>query len=457
MTSTAGVSPIMLRLSDYVAAALERPLPPEVVEKTKHHILDTVAAMVSGSRLKPGVLAVQFARAQGGTPEALVVASDVVTTAINAAMVNGFLSHADETDDSHAPSLTHPGCAIVPAALAVAEREHASGEALIRAVALGYDVGCRIARGMSRGSGRVEGHSSHAIGGQFGAAAAASALARLASRQVRSVLAYAAQQASGITSWMRDPEHVEKAFVFAGMGARNGVTAATFVQSGFTGEEDAFSGPDNFLDLFCPDAAGLNGWVESLGSHYEISVANIKKHPVGSPIQAAAEALTALVAEHRLTSENVRTVEVHLPPQGLRIVDNRAMPDINCQYIMAAILLDGRLTFQAAHSPERMEDPKVRAVESRVTLVPSPAFKDMERQRPALVRVHMANGQVIENYVAAIRGTADNPMHRDEVAAKAVDLMEGVMGKQRSHAIVTQIWELEQVKNVRDLRPILRD
>ncbi len=103
---------IMSRLSAYIAAAGERQLPEAVSEKAKHHILDTMAAMVSGSRLKPGKLAIQFIHTQGGTPEAQIIGANFLTTAINAAMTNGYMAHADETDDSHAPSLTHPGCAI---------------------------------------------------------------------------------------------------------------------------------------------------------------------------------------------------------------------------------------------------------------------------------------------------------------------------------------------------------
>ena len=255
----------MERLSTYISTALERPLPPEVAETTKHNVLDTLAAMVSGSRLKPGELATRFVRSQGGAPEALVVGSDVVTTAVNAAMANAMLAHADETDDSHAPSLTHPGCAIVPAALAVAERENASGEALLRAVALGYDVGCRIGRMMGPRTERVRGHATHSIGPMFGAAAAG--LTRLDPQGVRYCLAYVAQQASGITSWARDSEHVEKAFVFGGMGARNGVTAALFVQAGLTGEEDVFRGGSNFLEVFCPLSDEFPQWVESLGNY----------------------------------------------------------------------------------------------------------------------------------------------------------------------------------------------
>jgi 2-methylcitrate dehydratase PrpD len=115
-----------------------------VSEKTKHHVLDTLAAMVSGSRLLPGRKAISYVKSLGGAKEACVVGSRIVTNAVNAALANGMCAHADETDDSHAASLTHPGCGVVPAALAMAEREQRGGAALLRAVALGYDVGCRL-------------------------------------------------------------------------------------------------------------------------------------------------------------------------------------------------------------------------------------------------------------------------------------------------------------------------
>ena len=159
---------IMDRLSCYIADAKDRGLPAPVSEKAKHHILDTLAAIVSGSRLKTGELAIKFIQTQGGTAECQVVGSKFLTTAINAAMVNGFSAHADETDDSHAPSFTHPGCAIIPAALAMAERENSSGEAFLRAVVLGYDVSSRIARVMSLVPCQIQGFSTHAIGPLFG-------------------------------------------------------------------------------------------------------------------------------------------------------------------------------------------------------------------------------------------------------------------------------------------------
>src|SRR4051812_14263704 len=130
-------------LSDYIAGALARPLPHAVAEKARHHVLDTVAAMVSGSRLPPGVMAIGYAASLGGVPEASVVGASLRTSAVNAALANGMLAHANETDDSHAPSRTHPGCAVIPAALAAAERKHAPREQFLRAAGVGYHVGAR--------------------------------------------------------------------------------------------------------------------------------------------------------------------------------------------------------------------------------------------------------------------------------------------------------------------------
>ena len=95
-------------------------LPSEVASRARQHVLDTIAAMVSGSALPPGRLAIRYIQGQAGAQQARVIGSPLLTTAVNAALANGIMAHADETDDSHAPSSTHPGCAIVPAALAMA-------------------------------------------------------------------------------------------------------------------------------------------------------------------------------------------------------------------------------------------------------------------------------------------------------------------------------------------------
>src|ERR1700722_1059075 len=170
------ISAPMRQLSAYIAGALARPLPRPVVEKARQHVLDTLAAMISGTQLLPGRLAIAYVSTLGDTGQSSVVGTRLLTSPIHAALANGMLAHADETDDSHAASRTHPGCAVVPAALSVGESVRASGEGLLRAVVLGYDVATRVNYALGPDALAEAAISTHSVGGTFGAGAAAGAL-----------------------------------------------------------------------------------------------------------------------------------------------------------------------------------------------------------------------------------------------------------------------------------------
>src|SRR5262252_7784516 len=337
------------RLARYMAHARERRLPPEVARETRHRILDTLAAIVSGAHLKPGEMAIKYARSQGGAAEATVVATDIRTTAINAALANAMLAHADETDDFEPVTKAHPGSSVVPAALAMAERDRCSGLELLNAVALGYDVCCRFLMALGPDHVRATHRSAEGTSSTLGAAAAAASLARLDEKGMRHALSYAAQQVSGLWSWVRDSEHVEKAFDFSGMGARNGVTAAIMVQAGFSGVWDVLEGEHNMLEALSPSPKGSE-MVKDLGSHFFVTETAIKPYPVGYPIQSALDAFFALHRQHALTVDNVEHITVRLPEDGARIVDNRSMPDVNCQHMIAMALVDGKITFASTRS-----------------------------------------------------------------------------------------------------------
>jgi 2-methylcitrate dehydratase PrpD len=450
------VSPVMQRLAEYIAQAPRKRLPDAVAEKTKHHVLDTIAAMVSGARLPPGKKAISFIRTRGGVKEAGVVATGIVTSAENAALANGMLAHADETDDSHAPSLTHPGCGIVPAALAMAEREGTGGEAFLRAVALGYDVGCRLTMSLDAYQFREDGHSTHSFGPMFGAAAAAAALARLDEREVRHCLSYTAQQAAGISCWMRDEEHIEKAFDFGGMPARNGVAAATMVAHGFTGVDDAFSGERSFFVAYGrhPEPERL---IAGLGGTFEIMNTNIKRWSVGSPIQAPLDALDVLMREEGCKAADVERMVVRVAHQGANTTNNRAMPDICMQHLCAVMLLEGTVSFKAAHDEKRMRDARVLAVRKRIELRGDDELTKAMPSRQGIVELVLRNGTTLRHHMKAVRGTAENPMTRAEVEAKAYDLVAPVFGKARARKLCDAVWSLDALRDIRKLRALLKE
>lgn len=193
------VSPLMTTLSSYMAAAGDQPLPDDVVEKAKHHILDTFAAMISGSELPPAKAALKFARDYAGDSTATIAASKLTANPMEAALVNGMLAHSDETDDSNEFSQSHPGCAVIPAALAVGEKFGVNGTRFLRAVTLGYDIGPRVTISFGAVQFRNTSHkATHSIAGIFAAAAAAGSLAHLDPQGMRWLLDYTSQQSSGI-------------------------------------------------------------------------------------------------------------------------------------------------------------------------------------------------------------------------------------------------------------------
>jgi 2-methylcitrate dehydratase PrpD len=269
------------------------------------------------------------------------------------------------------------------------------------------------------------------------------------------MLSFTAQQASGISCWMRDGEHVEKAFDFGGMPARNGVTAATMVGHGFTGVDDVFAGERNFFVAYGrkPDPDVLT---RGLGEVYEIINTNIKRWSVGSPIQAPLDALRDLILAHQIKAADVEKVVVRVAHQAANTVDNRDMPDICMQHICAVMLIDGKVTFESSHDENRMRDRKVLALRSRLELCGDDALSAAMPSRQGIVEVSLRDGRELRHHVRAVSGTAEKPMTRAEVDEKSYDLMTTVIGKTRARKLCDAVWKLEKVRDLRALRPLLR-
>ena len=441
------------RVARYMAAARQQSLPADVLRETKHRVLDTVAAMISGAKLKPGEMAIRFARAQGGVAEASVLTTNIRTSAINAALVNAMFAHADETDDFEPVTKAHPGCSAVPAAFAVGERENASGQDFLRAVALGYDVCCRWLQALGPNHVRATHRSAEGVSATMGAAAAAASMARLDEKQMRYALSYAVQQVSGVWSWERDLEHVEKAFDFAGMGARNGVTAALMAQAGFSGVPDVLEGEHNALEAHSTQPRPEE-MAADLGKRFYVTETAIKTFSVGYPIQSALDAFITLRREHGLTPASVERVIVRLPEDGAGIVNDSAMPDVNLQYLVAVALIDGTVSFDASHSYDRMKDPQVLALKQRVQLIGDRSLMDPAAPRSANVEVRLRDGRTVNHFTRHAPGTKENPLDTTGVAAKARALIAPVLGDQKCEQVITRINTLES-SNVRALVALL--
>jgi len=336
------------------------------------------------------------------------------------------------------------------------EKFGVDGNRLIRAVVLGYDIGPRVTATLGKLQYMVATHrSTHSLSGTFGSAAAAGCAAGLNAQQMRWLLSYTAQEASGLASWQRDTDHIEKAFDFGGMPARNGVTAALLVQAGGTAVDDILSGADNFLDAFKPmnDPEML---IEKLGERYEITRTDVKKWTVGAPIQAPLDALDNLFKKNRFTADQVAKVTIRVAADEATIVDNRIPPDINIQHLAAVMLLDKTVSFKSAHDVERMKDPAVLKQKAKVQLVHDQELEKLMPKRVAVVDVALTDGKMLSERVETVRGTAGNPMTREEMIAKGRDLIVPILGEDKFKRLGDMIFALESVKNVLELRPLLQ-
>ena len=152
--------------------------------------------------------------------------------------------------------------------------------------------------------------------------------------------------------------------------------------------------------------------------------------------------------------DNVERIVVRLPEDGARVVDNSSMPDVNCQYIIALALVDGSVSFSASHSRERMSDPQVQSVKERVQLVADRKLVDPTAPRSALMEVTLEDGRTVNHFTKFAPGTRENPLSTDALNAKVRDLIQPVLGGERTEQLIQRVNALEEVSNTRDLRPL---
>ena len=442
-------------LASYVVGTDYEKLPPDVALQGKRVILDTLGVLLADSRLKLGIIMTSVVRQLGGRPESTVVGSDFKTSCVNAALVNGTFGHGDELDDAHGPSTTHAAAVVVPAALAVAERQRTSGRELINAVVLGYDVGCRVV--LALGPQWLRQHNFHpsCIGGCFGAAAAASRLLKLNHRQTVYPLALAGSQASGVLAWMTEREHMAKSLQ-TGVAARNGVTAALLAMAGYEGPEAIFEGRFNIFEAFSNErncAAVLDG----LGARYEITRTSLKKYSAGHPIHAPLDGLLQIVNEQSLQAEDIAEITVSMASGAADIVDGRETTSISLHNILAVGVVKRKMGMEESHSEELANDPKVVDLRGRIKVVRDAELsKEYPPRQPARVAVLTKNGQMFTQYRADSPGEPTNPLSQQEIEDKFVGLAVPVVGGPNAARVVRLCNELEDLGNVASLADLLR-
>jgi 2-methylcitrate dehydratase PrpD len=435
-------------LSAFIAGASEADWPSETLELARRHILDTLASIIACHDLQPAVVARRYALGQtgglaGGSP---IFGGRERAGLIDAAFANAMAGHAAEINDYSPSAFVQPGPSIVSVSLALARARKRSGKAFLRAVIAGYELACRVPKALGNGNLRRAGLANHGIGPTFGCAAAAASLLELPQPRISDVLSLATEQASGSWQWLLDTDHIEKAFVFAGMGARNGLQAALMVEAGFTGVPNNLDRVGGWLDsaTFTGPQSDLNRayLIEDLGVRFELPLVGYKRYAAGGPTQAGVHGLLELVGQVDRTQ--IDHVLIAMPGFDVSAFREAAIPALNLPYMSALILAEGRLDFQAVQSRERMRsDPQIRALMKRVEMVADPSQDRTPRVESSRVTVTLKGGATRSVFVASVPGFPTTPLSAQEVVEKAMELLAPRIGQIQARRLIRQVDGLE--------------
>lgn len=440
-------------VAEYVAEFDVCAAPAAVLARTKTVLADTTAILLAASRGR----AVRVARSTfpfaGG--QCTVVGHGRGATAHDAALINGIGGHEIELDDSHAPSRTHPAAVIVPAALAAAEvASRASGRDLLSGIVAGYDIGARLSKAFGVQAQFDRGFHPACVCGSVAAAVAAARVLRLDERELRTCIALATSQSSGLMAWQDDSTHMVKSFQ-TGIAARNGVTAALLARNGYAGVADALGGRHSPLRSFGGPDADAALLVDELGERYEIMYTSIKLHGCGGQTHAALDALFELVAEHDLQLEDIDSLDVELAHAAIPVVHGNPLRSANVGYILA-IAASERHADHELFADERPLDSAVERLASRVAVRGSDELDaGFPARKGAVVTVRTAAGESYSARRAAPHGNPDDPLTDDELRGKFDRLAGAVLDERKRAALWFLIGELEQHEHTDDLFNLL--
>ena len=442
-------------LGDYITSSQNADIPEDIRELARRHILDTLAAIVACHNLESAQLSRNFVLAHSqGASAAPILGTKERATLLDAIMASGMTAHAAEINDFCPSAYVQPGAAIIPATLCLGDMRNVSGEQFLRAMIVGYEISCRMPKALGIRNLYTSMLACHSVGPVFGAAAAAAALIGLPEEKMAHMFSYCVEQASGSWQWMRDVDHIEKAYVFGGMPARRGTEAALFAEAGFTGIGDPFQGDPGWLNsrIFKNDKSDFKPeyLTEDLGKRFELPLVGYKRYPVGGPTQTSIELMLKFIKE--IDRRKVQKVRIEMPGGRTDTFANAEMPALNLPYLCSIILADGKLDFVAAQSRERfLNDTEIHKFMPNVEVVHDPSQEETPRVESARVTLTMDDGSKAEKYLHHVKGFPAHPFDREEVLEKALELMTPVLGKKSSHTICDTVWEIEKLENVKKL------
>jgi 2-methylcitrate dehydratase PrpD len=440
---------IVGKLADFAVASRSAPLSDEVYHAATRALVDWYSATLAGSTMPPAALLRQALHTPGSGGRSALIPDGLAADPRTAALINATASHTAELDDIFREGLYHPGSPTVAAALAVAQHRGSSGEELLRAIAVGYELGDRIAAAVQPAH-YVYWHTTGTVG-TIGAAAAVAELLKLEPEQFSHALATAVTSAAGLQQAFRSDSMSKP--LHAGHAAEAGVVAALAAAEGFTGALDILEGPVGFGAAMSEDP-DWEGALADLGRPWAVTQATVKNHSCCGHTFAAIDAALELRAEG-VDASTIEEIDIETYSTATKVagyVDPQSdfEAKFSLAYCVAAALRLGSVRL-SAFTPESLRDEGMRDLIRRTTVRASPEFDaDFPGRRRARVTVRLSDGTSATRLRNTRKGDPDDPLSDAELRAKFDDLALAVIGPERTTALGESLWSMRTLGDVRD-------
>lgn len=450
---------ITMKLAEFASQLTYDQISREALEKAKACLLDALGCAFFGSTTEWGKIVNEFVQKQKGVQEASLWTTNFWGPAANVVLGNGTMIHSYDFDDYHVTKI-HLGAPIIPAAIAIGEKEHIDGKGLMTAMVAGYETMIHISRGTNPGASRLKGWHLTGTCGTFGAAAAVGNIWQFDTRTMASALGMAGTQSAGLWAFTADGSFSKR--FHPGRASQSGIMAASLARNGFQGpikileaEDGGFCKATSYEYDFSKITAGL-------GEKFDTEDVVIKPYPACASVHSSIDAALIMRKDNEIDVEKIREINVY----NSEIVnvqcghDYKPMGALQAQmsmkYCVARTVLDNMLSV-AQFTEEKLSDPVAIDLAHRVNFVLDDEInKIYPREFPSIVEIVMETGQKYKVRVNMPKGSVENPMSWQEIQAKFKSLARDVVGEKKTAAIIELTDNLETIEDVADITKLMQ-
>ena len=443
---------IIDELANYAADQVNSGISQDVSQAAKRALVDWFAALFPGTQAQLASSLLQAHAHELSFGRSSLPGMKTTAFPATAAWINGSVSHAVEFDDIFRDAIYHPGCPTVAAALAVAEHVHASGQKLLEAVTIGYEISTRIGAAVQPSHYKYF-HTTGTVG-CFGGAAAAAVLISPESAVTAHALATSATFASGLQQAFRS-DAMTKA-LHAGHAAWVGVTSAMGAGKGVTGVLDIMEGAVGF-GAALTDGTNWSKATEGLGKLYNIKNVTVKNHGCCGHAFASIDGFLALRHEHQFDMSQIVRIEIDtyaaaIDVAGIRDPQSAFECKFSIPYVVSHAAKYGSVRL-AAFDTSRIFESDIRALMPHISIK---AADDLTCQFPnmraARVKVHLRDGRVVEHFQPFRIGDPESPLTDDQISEKFLELASPVISDRQAKQLLSQLWSIEKINDLSSLK-----